>query len=88
MYFSRPKDGAMKITLNVDCTPEEARAFFGLPDLKPLQSELLDQLKDRLSKNIQSLDPETIARNWFSPLKAFEQMQELFLSRIKSPPEK
>ena len=76
----------MKITVDVDCTPEEARTFMGLPDLKPLQAELLDQLKDRLSKNIHALDPEAIARTWFStPLKAFEQMQELFLSRMKSP---
>ncbi|MFL5376178.1 MAG: DUF6489 family protein, partial [Myxococcales bacterium] len=55
----------MKITVNVDCTPEEARTFFGLPDLKPLQAELLGQLKDRLSKNIQALDPETLVRTWF-----------------------
>lgn len=27
----------MIITINVDCTPEEARAFLGLPDLKPMQ---------------------------------------------------
>lgn len=75
----------MKITVDVDCTPEEARTFFGLPDLKPVQAELLGQLKERLSKNIQAMDPETIARNWFSPLKMFEQMQDLFLSKMKSP---
>jgi hypothetical protein len=75
----------MKITVNVDCTPEEARTFFGLPDLKPIQAELLDQLKDRLSKNIQAMDPESIARTWFAPMKMFEQMQDLFLSRMKSP---
>jgi hypothetical protein len=26
----------MKITANVDCTPEEARRFLGLPDLTPV----------------------------------------------------
>ena len=31
----------MKITMNVDCTPEEARAFLGLPDVKPMQEQLI-----------------------------------------------
>ena len=30
----------MKITVNVDCTPDEARHFFGLPDVKPMQDAL------------------------------------------------
>jgi Family of unknown function (DUF6489) len=78
----------MKITLNVDCTPEEARAFFGLPDLRPLQTELLDQLKDRLSKSMQAIDPEALVRTWFAnPMKAFEKMQEIFRAGTK-PPEK
>jgi hypothetical protein len=69
----------MKITVNVDCTPEEARTFFGLPDLKPLQAELLGQLKDRLSKNIQALDPETLVRTWFAnPMESLKRVQEMF----------
>ncbi len=27
----------MKITVDIDCTPEEARAFFGLPNVQPMQ---------------------------------------------------
>jgi hypothetical protein len=69
----------MKITVNVECTPEEARTFFGLPDLKPLQAELLGQLKDRLSKNIQALDPETLVRTWFAnPMESLKRVQEMF----------
>ena len=26
----------MKIKLDIDCTPEEVRQFFGLPEVKPL----------------------------------------------------
>jgi hypothetical protein len=29
----------MKIKLDIDCTPEEMRAFFGLPDVKPMQEK-------------------------------------------------
>lgn len=38
----------MKITMNIDCTPEEARAFFGLPDVKPMQEKLLREMEERL----------------------------------------
>ena len=31
----------MKITVNVDCTPEEARSFLGLPDVQPLQAAVM-----------------------------------------------
>ena len=31
----------MKVKIDIDCTPEEARTFFGLPDLGPLQKEML-----------------------------------------------
>ncbi|HEX7968701.1 MAG TPA: DUF6489 family protein [Stellaceae bacterium] len=76
----------MKISVNVDCTPEEARSFFGLPDVKPMQAELLKQLQDRLSKNIQAMDPEVMVKTWLSPMvKGFEQWQEVFLSQVKSP---
>jgi hypothetical protein len=76
----------MKITANVDCTPEEARAFFGLPDLRPMQGELLKQLQDRLSKRIEGMDPEPMVKTWFTPMfKAFAQWQEVFMSQVASP---
>ena len=28
----------MKITIEIDCTPDEARQFVGLPDVKPMQA--------------------------------------------------
>jgi hypothetical protein len=34
----------MKITVEVECTPEEARQFLGLPDVKPLQTIAMAQL--------------------------------------------
>jgi hypothetical protein len=80
--YTHPERRPMKITVNVDCTPEEARTFFGLPDVKPMQAQLLEQLKDRLVKNIQTLDPEALVRNWFAPMsKAFENWQDLFLGK-------
>ena len=73
----------MKVNVTVDCTPEEARVFFGLPDLKPMQDQLLGDLQERLRKNIQAMDPETMLRTWLpATLKGFEQWQELFRSQL------
>ena len=32
----------MKVTVDIDCTPEEARTFFGLPDVKPMQKAMMN----------------------------------------------
>lgn len=35
----------MKVTVDVDCTPEEARRFFGLPDLGPVHEAFVAKMK-------------------------------------------
>ena len=47
----------MKIKLDIDCTPDEMREFFGLPEIKPLQEELLKEVRERLSANIKATGP-------------------------------
>lgn len=34
----------MKVTVDVDCTPEEARRFLGLPDLTPVHAAYVDRM--------------------------------------------
>jgi len=34
----------MKISVDVDCTPEEARRFLGLPDLTPVHQAYVDRM--------------------------------------------
>jgi hypothetical protein len=73
----------MKVTVNVDCTPEEARAFLGLPDLKPMQEHLMRELQERMSANVRAMEPEAMLRTWLpATLKGFEQMQEIFMSQM------
>ena len=47
----------MKITVNVDATPKELREFFGMPDVQPLQQEMLEQMREHLQKGAAGLDP-------------------------------
>jgi Family of unknown function (DUF6489) len=56
----------MKITIDIDCTPAEAREFVGLPDLRPLQAAWLAEIENRLIADMQKFSPEALARSWFS----------------------
>jgi len=72
----------MKITCDIDCTPEEARAFFGLPDVRPMQAELLKHMQERMIAALQATSPEAMLKNWFpTTFKGFEQWQEMFRSQ-------
>jgi hypothetical protein len=67
----------MKVTINIDCTPEEARTFFGLPDVQPMQQRLMADLEERLKQNIQDLEPEALVAKWLPlGLQGMEQMQK------------
>jgi hypothetical protein len=73
----------MRITVDVDCTPEEARAFLGLPDVKPMQEQLMGELQERMAANIRAMEPEALLRTWLpATLKGFEQLQEMFISQM------
>jgi hypothetical protein len=73
----------MKITVDVDCTPEEARAFLGLPDVKPMQEQLMREVQERMAANIRAMEPEAMLRTWLpATLKGFEQIQEMFISQM------
>ena len=73
----------MKITMNVECTPEEARTFLGLPDVKPMQAEMLKEVQNRMSASLKAMDPEAVLKNWLpATLQGYQQLQELFLSQL------
>lgn len=73
----------MKISIDIDCTPEEARAFLGLPDVAPMQRVLLDQMQERMAANIAAMDPETMLKTWLPlGLQNIDQLQRLFWQQM------
>ena len=58
----------MRFQINIDCTPEEAREFFGLPDILPMQQDLMEMVSRRLSENIQTMEPEELMKTWVPAL--------------------
>ena len=54
----------MKITIEVDCTPAEARAYMGLPDVEPLQAEVMGEVQRRVMQALSITDPQQLLKNW------------------------
>lgn len=55
----------MKFTINIDCTPQEARTFFGMPDVEPLNKMIVDEMSRRAKDNMDTLaDPERLIAAW------------------------
>lgn len=74
----------MKVTVNVDCTPEEARAFIGLPNIAPLQERMMKELENRMADNLQNLDPETFMKTWLPlTMESWGEMQKMFWGQMQ-----
>ncbi len=54
----------MKINLEVDCTPEEARRVAGLPDLTPLHDKYLTMLSETMDGAVRPELVETMMKSW------------------------
>jgi len=52
----------MKVTIDMELTPQEARDLLGLPDVTPMQERLLAQLEKQLAANLAYVDPEMIMK--------------------------
>lgn len=56
----------MKMTIEVDCSPEEARRFLGLPDVTALNAHLVEEMTKRVSSNMAMLSPDELVKSWMS----------------------
>lgn len=56
----------MKVTINVDCTPEEGRTFMGLPNVADAQKAVVDEWQRQTLEAMQNMDPQTFFRTWMN----------------------
>lgn len=54
----------MKINVNVDCTPDEARQFMGLPDVQPFQEEMMKIMRGKTIENMKMMEPDRLMQMW------------------------
>jgi len=75
----------MKINVTIDCTPQEARRFFGQPDIEPLQQALLAQMQAQMEKNLTAMnmgDMGALMKNFMTGPDAatsWGQWQDMFM---------
>lgn len=74
----------MNISVNVDCSPEEARSFLGLPDVTPIHDKYIKTMLEAMEGTVSIDQMENLVRS-FSPMgdasmRLFKQMMDLGLS--------
>ena len=75
----------MKVTVEVDCTPDEARSFLGLPDVRPMQAAVMASLEKQALQAVESFAPDAMLRLWFTTLPQMSaQMQDMFTRMASS----
>jgi hypothetical protein len=63
----------MKVNVEIDCTPAEARAFLGLPDVTPLNEAMIAEMQ-----------PDELMKTWTSfGLQAQDQFRRLMEAATK-----
>ena len=69
----------MKVTVEIDCTADEARAFLGLPDVKPMQAAVMSHIEQQTLRAADSFAPESMLKLWFNTMPQLSsQMQDMF----------
>lgn len=69
----------MKITIDADVTPRELRTFFGLPDVKPLQDEMLDTIREKMRAGADGFDPISLMKPFMPQnMQSLEALQRAF----------
>ena len=78
----------MKFKFDIECTPEEARAFVGLPDVTPMQERMMKELEEKMQENLRTLSPEEMVKTWMpATMQSIGEMQKMFWGQmgIKTP---
>ncbi len=73
----------MKVKFDIECTPEEARKFLGLPNVEPMQEALMAELEERMRDSMSSLDPETMLKTWLpATIQGWGEVQKMFWDQM------
>jgi hypothetical protein len=69
----------LKFNIEVECTPDEARRFLGLPEVAPMQERLIEEMEAQLKQTIQGMDGKAMLEQWLPVgIKGVEQFQSVW----------
>jgi len=72
----------MKISFDIDCTPEEARRMMGLPDLTPVHDAYLERMTKAVSEGLTPDAVTDMMRTWGPMSEAGTQMFKTMFAQI------
>ena len=76
----------MKVNIEIECTPEEARAFMGLPDVSTLNNQLVEEMAKRMSGNLDGMEPDALMKNWMNLGGEWQKQMMGLMSQAASKP--
>ena len=81
-----PEEAAMKVNIEFDMTPEEARRMMGLPDMTKVQDDMMKEFQARAKAALDTSDPDAMLKAWLpmGAAPAFEQFQKLMLDSARA----
>ena len=74
----------MNVNISIDCTPEEARRFMGLPDMAPIHDLYLDKLKTAMSEGMTPEMLNQMLRSWVPMGEAGVQAWKTLFDQMSS----
>ena len=77
----------MKLNIEIDCTPAEARAFLGLPDVTVLNDHLVAEMQKRMDANMAAMQPDELMKTWASfGVQAQDQFRRVMEAAVTGTP--
>jgi len=77
----------MKVNVEIECEPAEARAFLGLPNVEPLNEHLVNEMKKRMDANMSAMQPDELLKSWTSfGIQAQDQFRQLMQAATTTKP--
>ncbi|MFB1489665.1 MULTISPECIES: DUF6489 family protein [unclassified Thiocapsa] len=74
----------MKISVDVEMTPEEMRKLFGLPDVEAFQRQLMDDIRERMVSGTEGYDPIKLFQPYVTGTMASWDMFQKMLTNATS----
>jgi hypothetical protein len=74
----------MKVNIELDMTPDEARRLMGLPDVAAMQQRLAAAIESRMKAALDTSDPGAMLKAWFPMGGETMQQFQRFWDNAKS----
>lgn len=67
----------MKVKIEIDASPQEMRTLMGLPDIEPIQKELMEKIREKTLAGVDANDPAALMSLFMPTADQFKNMESL-----------